>query len=101
MTQPPAAPGGRDEAVWAQLNRAGLIGLGSESTAVEAALVAEELAAAPVAVPFVGAGVLGPALLAAGNQSSALASAVADGERTVTVALHPGLDRVATDADDT
>jgi hypothetical protein len=53
-----------------------------------------------VAAPYLGAGLLGPALLALAGDPSELLGAVAGGERTVTVVLNPAMDRLATEHDD-
>ncbi len=82
----------RAEAAWRAVLDAGLVGLdvpeaagGMGATAVEVALVAEQLGAATSVAPYLGQGVLAPAVLAA-SRADELA-AVLDGTARVAVAM--------------
>jgi alkylation response protein AidB-like acyl-CoA dehydrogenase len=91
-----------DAGSWKLLADAGLLGLrvpedagGSGASGVEAMIVAEKLARHACAVPYIGAAVLAPQLLAAAGANTELLGAIAGGDRRVTVALEPGLLRLA------
>jgi alkylation response protein AidB-like acyl-CoA dehydrogenase len=91
-----------DAGSWKLLADAGLLGLrvpedagGSGASGVEAMIVAEKLARFACAVPYIGAAVLAPQLLAAAGANAELLGAIAAGERRVTVALEPNLLRPA------
>ncbi|HEX4433040.1 MAG TPA: acyl-CoA dehydrogenase family protein [Frankiaceae bacterium] len=82
---------------WDALARAGLLGIGTEGesgAAVASALVAERLAEALCPVPYVGQGILAPALLAASGAASD-AEALASGEARYCVLLTADLSRFA------
>jgi alkylation response protein AidB-like acyl-CoA dehydrogenase len=92
---------GRDDG-WATLVESGLVGLhvpealgGSGARIVDAALVAEQLAGALVAAPFVGAGVWAPSLVALGGAHEQLAALLA-GERRLVPVLRADLRALAT-----
>jgi alkylation response protein AidB-like acyl-CoA dehydrogenase len=87
-----------DAGSWKLLADAGLLGLrvpedagGSGASGVEAMIVAEKLARHACAIPYIGAAVLAPQLLASTGANRELLAAIATGERRVTVALEPGL----------
>lgn len=91
---------------WQTLADAGLVALpvpaqlgGGGGTAVDAALVAEQLAGASVPVPYVGAGVWAPALLGAAGATELLARLASGDERVVPV-LTPDLRRLARSGED-
>jgi alkylation response protein AidB-like acyl-CoA dehydrogenase len=82
---------------WDALARAGLLGIGTEGeggAAVAAALVAERLAEALCPAPYLGQGILAPALLAATGAASEAAALVA-GEARYCVLLTADLARFA------
>jgi alkylation response protein AidB-like acyl-CoA dehydrogenase len=89
-----------DDAGWKALASAGFLGMrlpedmgGAGATAVEAALVAEQLTAGGAWLPFVGQGVLAGELLAAVGATTP-AQEVADGTLRCAVQLTPSLDGV-------
>ncbi len=82
---------------WDALARAGLVGLGAQGesgAAVASALVAERLAEALCPAPYVGQGILAPALLAATGAASDV-EALASGEARYCVLLTADLARFA------
>jgi alkylation response protein AidB-like acyl-CoA dehydrogenase len=94
----PTDPEDREDAKgWATLSQAGLLGLprieaGSPlGTGVASALVAEALAYQPCALPFVGSGVLAPALLVAAGADPSLLNSIESGELRVGIGLDADL----------
>src|SRR5262245_52608134 len=97
-----------DAKAWRLLADAGLLGLrvpepagGSGASGVESMIVVEKLARYACAVPYVGAAVLAPQLLASAGADDRLLGAIAAGERRVTVALDQSLLRLARRGDPT
>ncbi|GAA0959690.1 acyl-CoA dehydrogenase family protein [Actinocorallia libanotica] len=87
---------------WTALAGAGLVGLHAQAGtcgAVAAALVAERLATARTPVPYVGAGVWAPALLAASGADEAR-TAVEEGELRLVPVLRPDLSAPARDGEE-
>jgi alkylation response protein AidB-like acyl-CoA dehydrogenase len=90
-----------DPASWSTLTTVGLVGLqvaadlgGGGGSALDAALVVEQLAGSLAPVPFVGAGVWAPALLAAAGATEAVEAAGAGRLRLAPV-LRPDLSGLA------
>ena len=94
----PTDPTNRDDAKgWAALSQAGLLGLSMIDAhspvgpGLAGALVAEALATRPCAVPFVGSGVLAPALLVAAGADSAVLDEIEAGNLRIAIGLDPDL----------
>ncbi len=88
----PPTPDATSDA-WRALADAGLIGIEGEGGAVASVLVAERLAGALSSAPYVGQGVLAPALLSVVGADDELAE-LTDGAARYCVLLSPDLSRV-------
>jgi alkylation response protein AidB-like acyl-CoA dehydrogenase len=101
VVAPPDSDARSDEGAWTALGDTGFLAMhapeasgGAGASAVDVALVAEQLARQLCPVPFIGQAVLAPELLA-GAALSDLVAGVADGSQRLTVALDATMTGIA------